>query len=425
MPAADGLEGTLLDGILVAEGAGADGLGCAGLRTGDRSGLLAGDRGTELDVEGEVISRLGLEDAGPAAAGPTGLAAGAVGRTGDRSGLVQGDTLEDCGVGVLRPGPAGCDLLRVSSRMKEEDASIRVWVVELLSPSLSFLGSSTPPSGMVRKHLMGVNRSGLVLSPRSCRWNSSLAREPSELYSGDFSLVEAGLSGVLGVLGAGVGWGDAFGVTSSRTGDVSLLVEPFRVSDDDFRVSSRVQVADEDTEVLLLLRRRPDMTHASLSSAVLEAGDTERGLSRTGLARGEDRGEAPGVPDRFLVAARDALDVKRRLSLLAVLLRRIVDESNVDVVVDVVDLVGDCTRGRSLTGDALLLSGVVPRLPFRGEDGLDEGRELIVVSLSTEPRDSMERVGVARAEVGVGLARRALAKYWCVGLRSWLTRLLL
>lgn len=206
---------------------------------------------------------------------------------------------------------------------------------------------------------------------------------------------------------------------TSLTGDVSLLVEPpFSVSDEDLRVSSCVQVADDDTEVLLLLRRRPAVvTHASLSSAVLDAGDADRGLppSLEGLARGE----APGVPERFFVTARDALDVKRRLSLLVVLLRLIVAVSTLDVT----DLVGDGPRG--LDGDALALSGVVPRLLFLGDEGREEGRDDEVVSRSTEPRDSKARVGVARAELGAGLARSALAKYWWVGLRSSLMRLLL
>lgn len=49
------------------------------MRTGDLSGLLAGERAGCLGPRGEALL-------------------GAVGRTGERSGLVHGDTLEDCGV---------------------------------------------------------------------------------------------------------------------------------------------------------------------------------------------------------------------------------------------------------------------------------------------------------------------------------------
>lgn len=344
-----------------------------GVRVGDRTPALVPLAG----LAGLAVGGLGWLGRGPGTA-----------RIGDRSGLVHGDTLEE--VGVLRcvVVVVVCIARRVSSRMKEAESTLVV--------STSFLGSSTPPSGMVRKHLMGVKRSGLVasLSWRRCSC-SSLASDPSELYSGDFSRVVF----------------VACGVGTSRSGEASLLVEPLSVSDDDFRVSSRVQVADDDTEVLLVLRRRP--TKASLSSAVLEVGDA----SLVGLVRGDALGDAPGVPDLFFAAARDALDAKRRLSLAVVLLRRIVDESKVDTL----DLTGDAPRGAdgSLAGDALLpkLSGVAPRLVLRGDDGRDEGRD--------EAGELTPRVGVARADEGVGLARSALAKYWCVALRSWLMRLLL
>lgn len=402
---------------------------------GDLSGLLSGVR---------RAWPVGLRFAGLDALLEALLEVPEAGRTGERSGLVQGDTLEEAGreagprrsadrTGLTLPVVLW-DVRMDSSRMNVADSVVFLVgdVPRAGEMSVGFLGSTTSPSGMVRKHLMGVNLSGLVsffsttvVAVLSARWNSSLAKEPSELYSGDFSRV------VLLRRSTAAGRGPGLSLVGvSLTGDASLLV-PLRVSEDDLRVSwtveslssccSLVQVAEDDTEVLLVVRVRL-VVRASRSLSELGEGERRLGLV-VGEARGEACGEAPGVPDLFLVAARDALDVKRRLSLLA--LRRIVDESK---VLEVMLFVGEGTRG-----EAPLLSGVVARLPLvlRGEEGREDSLLGVVLRLGTPAAGlsgllrSMEPLDTAGVGLALGLARSALAKYWCVGLRSWLTRLLL